>query len=75
MGKQYWWFPQRGDRRARRLAKAICATCPVRRECATLALELRAGGRRQLTGVWAGCGASDVAGLRRAAMQTDAPAR
>lgn len=30
-----WWYPPRGswDSRKARMAKSICLTCPVRREC------------------------------------------
>jgi WhiB family redox-sensing transcriptional regulator len=42
------WFPERGD--DTRPAKTVCASCPVRDDCATFAASF--GGT--LVGVWAG---------------------
>ena len=33
-----WWFPNRGDQFAGRVAVQVCAGCPVRRECLESAL-------------------------------------
>lgn len=40
-----WWFPEIGTGA---IARSICATCPVRVECAAYAL------RHKLAGIWAG---------------------
>lgn len=41
------WFPEKGDSAAPRLARAICARCPVRDDC-------RDEVRPNESGIWAG---------------------
>ena len=38
-----WWYPERGDVFVGEVARAVCARCPVRRECLDDALESEAG--------------------------------
>lgn len=60
---------ERGPRRAarERAAKAICATCPVQRQCADYALRIR-----EPYGIWGGLSEADraeiLAGRRRYAV-------
>lgn len=53
------WFPERGDNGA--AARAICATCPIRRPCLIGAVE-----RSESFGVWGGAGEPTRRRLRRA---------
>jgi WhiB family redox-sensing transcriptional regulator len=54
------FFPPADDPGASRAAKAVCATCPVREECFTFALETA-----QSEGVWGGMDAGERRRLRR----------
>jgi WhiB family redox-sensing transcriptional regulator len=54
------FFPPSDDPEASRAAKAVCATCPVRDECFTFALETA-----QSEGVWGGMDAGERRRLRR----------
>jgi WhiB family redox-sensing transcriptional regulator len=56
------------DGRREAAARAVCAGCPVRRECAEFAITSAAE-----FGVWAGMGESDLRGLR-GGQQRRAPA-
>lgn len=54
MGSYYYFFPEESDtkaaqRRLERIAKQICATCPVLRECRDYALT-----NNEPHGVWGG---------------------
>lgn len=58
------WFPEQGHHgREERLARDLCRTCPVRRECLRIALE----SDDQVTkwGVWAGYTAPKIRRMRR----------
>lgn len=44
-----WFFPERGDVTAMRLAKSICVACPVRRAC-----YVEAEIRKERFGIWGG---------------------
>jgi WhiB family transcriptional regulator, redox-sensing transcriptional regulator len=54
------WFPLDGDRHQAERAKTICATCPVRIECANHALE-----NDERFGIWGGYTPNELAKLRR----------
>jgi WhiB family redox-sensing transcriptional regulator len=59
-----WFYPERetgADNHGAR-AKAVCAGCPVRRECLASALR-----RREPAGIWGGAGEARRRGLLRAA--------
>jgi WhiB family redox-sensing transcriptional regulator len=43
------WFPEKGDRKTVALAKAICAECPVRKQCRTFSQETNV-----IYGIWGG---------------------
>ncbi|MEO3757066.1 WhiB family transcriptional regulator [Mycobacterium sp. B14F4] len=43
------FYPNSGDKAGVQRAKAICGSCPVRRECLAWAV-----GRREMHGVWGG---------------------
>lgn len=53
------WFPARGDNGA--AARAVCATCPIRRPCLVGAVE-----RSEAYGIWGGAGEPARRVLRRA---------
>lgn len=57
-----WWFPEKalGADNHGRQAKAICATCPVIRECLEAALD-----RGEDHGIWGGAGEDQRRGLNR----------
>lgn len=58
------FFPHRGAGKAD-AAKAICATCPVRRECLRYALKAP-----EEFGVWGGLDEVERAGIRRRRLET-----
>lgn len=47
------FFPIRGQNDVVRIAKRICASCPVSQQCVEYAMEARAG-NDWVTGVWGG---------------------
>ena len=55
------FFPDRGDSRSRKLAKEICADCPVAQQCLDFALETD-----QEYGIWGGTTALDRRRIREA---------
>lgn len=54
------FFPDKGDHLAATDAKRVCAGCPVRFECLTLALQLR-----ERFGVWGGLSESERRAITR----------
>ena len=56
------WFPDKGDNVSSRVAKQICAECPVLSTCRQYSLDTRQG-----YGIWGGLSADDRRKLRRAA--------
>jgi Transcription factor WhiB len=44
-----WWYPEPGDRRTAALAKRLCAACPIRELCLSIALD-----SNEPHGIWAG---------------------
>lgn len=56
------FFPERGDdgKREAAVAKAICAACPVRRECLDFAVATH-----QIHGIWGGTTVRERRSLRR----------
>jgi WhiB family redox-sensing transcriptional regulator len=54
------WFPEQGE--AAKVAKAICAACPVLAPCRAYALA-----RPELRGIWAGLSERERRAIRRGA--------
>ena len=64
------FFPTRGNVRGVRLAKAVCAGCPVRQECLDYALV-----NKESFGVWGGMTLRERRRLLRQMHQADHPGR
>jgi Transcription factor WhiB len=67
-----WWFPTRHDAASPATgcvyarARAICAVCPVRRECLEECLTVEAAmGRNEITGMFGGKTPKERVALRR----------
>lgn len=56
-----WWFPDSQGAGVYRAAKRICADCPVKQECLTVALE-----NHEQYGLWGGLSERERRGLGRA---------
>lgn len=61
------FFPGRGQNVAAAKAKAVCAQCLVRNECASWALEHDTGSAGGLIGIWGGLSGRDRLRSLRAA--------
>jgi WhiB family redox-sensing transcriptional regulator len=59
------WFPHRGDTVSIAVAKAVCATCPVRAECLGEAL----AAPFDASGIWGGMTANERYELARGTAQ------
>lgn len=59
-----FWFPEQGHHgREEKLARQLCRTCPVRRDCLQIALE--SDDKITEYGVWAGYTAAKLRRMRR----------